>query len=45
MAGYDSGRSPRNKGLRYPADPPNVEGIIAVMRTVGDSRTAVVFAA
>ena len=27
---------PRNKGLRYPADPPKVEEIIAVMRGAGD---------
>jgi integrase len=27
---------PRNKGARYPADPPTVEEIVAVMRTVGD---------
>jgi len=25
-----------NKGLRYPADPPEVEEIIAVMRAAGD---------
>jgi site-specific recombinase XerD len=31
------GRAPRNKGLRYPADPPRVEEIIAVMRIAGDS--------
>jgi len=30
------GRPPRHKGLRYPADPPTVEDIIAVMRTAGD---------
>ncbi len=29
-------RTPRNKGLRYPADPPRVEEIVAVMRTAGD---------
>ncbi len=29
---YHKGRTPRNKGLRYPADPPTVEEIIAVMR-------------
>ncbi len=28
---------PRNKGMRYPPDPPIVEEIIAVMRTAGDS--------
>jgi hypothetical protein len=27
---------PRNKGLRYPADPPTVEEIVAVMRAAGD---------
>jgi hypothetical protein len=31
MPGYDAGRAPRNKGQFYAADPPNVEGIIAVM--------------
>jgi site-specific recombinase XerD len=31
-----AGRSPANKGLRYPADPPKVEEIIAVMRAAGD---------
>ncbi len=30
------GRPPRNRGLRYPADPPSVEEIIAVMRAAGD---------
>jgi len=33
MPGFHAGRSPRNKGLRYPADPPKVEEIVAVMRT------------
>ena len=36
MPGFHAGRSPRNKGLRYPADPPKVEEIIAVMRAAGD---------
>src|SRR5215213_2518819 len=36
MPGFHAGRAPRNKGLRYPADPPHVEEIIAVMRTAGD---------
>jgi site-specific recombinase XerC len=31
------GRAPRNKGLRYPPDPPAVEEIVAVMRAAGDS--------
>jgi integrase len=38
MPGYHAGRPPRNKGLRYPADPPTVEEIIAVMRQTGDDR-------
>jgi site-specific recombinase XerD len=33
--GYLAGRSPRNKGRRYPADPPRVEEIMAVMRQAG----------
>jgi len=35
LPGYHAGRTPRNKGRRYPADPPTVEEIIAVMRTAG----------
>ena len=35
LPGYHSGRPPRNKGRRYPADPPTVEEIIAVMRAAG----------
>ena len=31
------GRPPRNKGVRYPADPPTVEEIVSVMRAAGDS--------
>lgn len=31
VPGYLAGRSPRNKGRRYPADPPRVEEIVAVM--------------
>ena len=34
--GYHRGRPPRNKGLRYPPDPPTIEEIIAVMRAAGD---------
>ena len=34
--GYLAGRTPRNKGLRYPPDPPRVEEIVAVMRAAGD---------
>ena len=36
VPGFHSGRPPRNKGLRYPPDPPTVEEIVAVMRTAGD---------
>jgi site-specific recombinase XerD len=36
LPGFHAGQPPRNKGLRYPADPPNVEEIIAVMRAAGD---------
>ncbi len=36
MPGYHQGRPPRNKGLRYPADPPTIEEIVAVMREVGE---------
>jgi site-specific recombinase XerD len=32
LPGYHAGRPPRNKGTRYPADPPTVEEIVAVMR-------------
>jgi integrase len=35
MPGYHAGRPPRNKGQRYPADPPRVEEIVAVMRHAG----------
>ena len=36
LPGYRRGCVPRNKGRRYPADPPRVEEIIAVMRAAGD---------
>jgi integrase len=36
MPGFHASSPPRNKGLRYPADPPKVEKIIAVMRGTGD---------
>jgi integrase len=36
MPVYHQGRAPRNKGLRYPADPPTIEEIVAVMRAAGD---------
>jgi len=34
MPGHNAGRPPRNKGVRYPADPPTVEEIVAVMRRI-----------
>jgi hypothetical protein len=36
MPGYHRGRPPRNEGEEYPADPPTVGEIVAVMRAVGD---------
>ncbi len=38
LPGYHAGRPPRNKGQRYPADPPTVDEIVAVMRRAGDGR-------
>jgi len=38
MPGYHAGRPPRNKGRRYPADPPAVEEIVAVIREASDDR-------
>src|SRR3954465_7683478 len=37
LPGFHCGRPPRNKGCRYPADPPTVEEIVAVMRAAGQS--------
>jgi hypothetical protein len=33
-----AGKAPRNKGHRYPADPPTVDEIVAVMRVAGQAR-------
>src|SRR3954468_16470559 len=38
MPGFHAVRPPRNKGLRYPADPPTIEEMVAVMRHAGDGR-------
>jgi hypothetical protein len=38
MPGYHAGRPLCNKGMRYPADPPTVEEIVAVMRHAADDR-------
>ena len=35
LPGYHRGRTPRNKGEQYPADPPTVEEIVTVMRAIG----------
>jgi len=32
VPGYHAGRSPRNKGQRYPADPPTVAEIVVLSR-------------
>jgi hypothetical protein len=37
LSGFHPGRPPRNKRLRYPADPPTVEQIIVVMRAGADA--------
>ena len=36
--GARAGIAPRNKGQTYPADPPTVDEIVAVMRQAGDDR-------
>jgi len=36
LSSFHQGRPPRNKGQHYPADPPTVEEIIAVMHAAGD---------
>jgi site-specific recombinase XerD len=38
MPGFRAGRPPRNKGQRYPADPPTVDEIVAVMRHAQHAR-------
>ena len=38
MPGFRTGIAPRNKGQRYPADPPSVDEIVAVMRQAGHDR-------
>lgn len=40
LPGYHAGRPPRNKGRRFPADPPTVEEIVAVMRAAGTGTDA-----
>ena len=38
LPGYHAGCPPHNKGVRYPADPPTVDEIVAVMRSTADDR-------
>jgi site-specific recombinase XerD len=38
MPGFHAGKAPRNKGQRYPADPPTVDEIVAVMRQARGER-------
>src|SRR4051794_1804974 len=38
LPGYHAGRPPRNKGMRYAADPPTVDEILAVMHHTSDDR-------
>jgi site-specific recombinase XerD len=38
VPGFDADRAPRNKGQRYPADPPTVDEIVAVMRQARQAR-------
>ena len=40
LPGYHAGRPPRNKGRLYPADPPTVDEIVAVMATPPTTVTA-----
>ena len=37
MPGFRVGKTPRNKGQRYPADPPTVDELVAVMRPAGNA--------
>ena len=37
LPGFHAGRPPRNKGMHYPADPPTIEEIIAVMCQADDN--------
>src|SRR3712207_7592531 len=36
LPAFPAGRPPRNKGMRYPADPPTIAEIVTVMRRAGD---------
>ena len=38
MPGFHTGRPPGNTGMRYPADPPTADEIVAVMRHTPSDR-------
>jgi len=38
LPSYHADRPPRNKGMRYPADPPTIDEIVAVMRHTAEDR-------
>ena len=38
LPGYHKERTPRNRAMKYPPDPPTVDELIAVMRQLGDDR-------
>jgi site-specific recombinase XerC len=38
MPAFHAGKAPRNKGQRYPADPPTVDEPVAVTRVAGQAR-------
>src|SRR5437764_1881607 len=40
--GCRTGIAPRNKGQRYPADPPTVDEIVAIMRQAGQRLSALI---
>jgi hypothetical protein len=44
LPGFDVGHAPGNTGPRYPADPPKVEEVIAVMQPPERERTAGAYA-
>lgn len=41
LSSFHQGRGVGNKGQRYPADPPTVEEIIAVIHAAGDDHDAI----
>ena len=41
LSSFHVGRPPRNRGRRYPPDPPTVEESIAVMRAAGENHDGV----